>query len=162
MKAVLQRVSRASVAVEGQQIAAIGHGLLILICAEQNDADVDSTFLARKCAELRIFADEQGKMNKSIKEVEGSALVVSQFTLAADWRKGRRPSFIKAAPPAEGERLYLKFADELRAAGVPVQTGIFGADMDVELVNDGPVTLILDHQTAAEALPTAAARADSD
>ncbi|HEY9868341.1 MAG TPA: D-aminoacyl-tRNA deacylase [Candidatus Obscuribacterales bacterium] len=146
MKAVLQRVSRGSVTVDGRVVGAIGTGLVILVGVEQGDTEKDSAYLAQKCAELRIFADDEGRMNRSIKEVGGAALVVSQFTLIADWRKGRRPGFTRAASPAEGERLYLHFADELRRCGVPVETGIFGAHMDVELVNDGPVTLLLENQ----------------
>jgi len=148
MKAVLQRVSSASVTVDGQVVGSINLGLMILLGVEQGDTDKDATYLAQKSCELRIFADEGGKMNKSIKEVDGSILVVSQFTLIADWRKGRRPGFTRAAAPAEGERLYVYFVEQLRNLGVPVKTGIFGADMDVSLVNDGPVTLILENQSA--------------
>lgn len=146
MKAVLQRVSSASVSVDGEIVGEIGHGLMILLGVEQGDSEKDSTFLATKAAEMRIFADEQGKMNKSVQEVAGSVLVVSQFTLAAEWKKGRRPSFIKAAAPDEGDRLYQHFCAVLRGLSLPVATGVFGAHMDVSLVNDGPVTIILDHQ----------------
>lgn len=154
MKAVLQRVSKASVSVDGEIVGEIAHGLMILLGVEQGDTEKDSTFIATKAAEMRIFADDQGKMNKSVQEVAGSVLVVSQFTLAADWKKGRRPSFIKAAAPEEGDRLYQHFCGVLGGLGLPVATGIFGAHMDVALVNDGPVTIILDHQFAkAEAAP---------
>ncbi len=148
MKAVLQRVSKASVKVDGAVVGEIGHGLMILLGVEQGDTEKDSSFIATKAAEMRIFADEQGKMNKSVQEVSGGVLVVSQFTLAAEWKKGRRPSFIKAAAPDEGDRLYQHFCGVLRGMNLPVATGIFGAHMDVALVNDGPVTIILDHQFA--------------
>lgn len=151
MKAVLQRVLSASVSVNGQVVgttenAASGKnlGLLVLLGVQEKDSEQDSAYLARKTAELRIFEDEQGKMNKSIQDVNGSILVISQFTLIADWRNGRRPGFSRAAAKDEGERLYWHFVSELKAQGIPVQTGIFGADMQVSLVNDGPVTLILD------------------
>ncbi len=144
MKAVLQRVSEASVSVDGTVIGSVGCGLVILLGVEQGDCEQDSSFLAQKAAELRIFADEFGKMNLSVKDVGGGALVISQFTLIADWRKGRRPGFTRAAAPAEGERLYRHFADELRKLAVPVAMGVFGAHMAVSLVNDGPVTLILE------------------
>lgn len=150
MKTVLQRVLKADVVVEGQKVGAIEHGLLILVGVEQGDDERDSSFLARKTAELRIFSDENGKMNRSVQDVGGSVLVVSQFTLIADWRKGRRPSFIRAADPKEGQRLYEHFAQQLRKLQLPVETGVFGADMQVSLVNDGPVTLLLEHQYGAE------------
>lgn len=150
MKAVLQRVSKASVTVDGNIVGSIGKGLMILVGVEQGDSERDSTFLARKSAEMRIFPDQEGKMNLSLTDVSGQALVISQFTLIADWKKGRRPSFIKAAPPAEGSRLYEHFAQELRGIGVHVETGVFGAHMDVSLVNDGPVTMLLEYQSAQE------------
>ncbi len=149
MKAVLQRVLKADVVVAGKEVGAIAHGLLILLGVEQGDDERDSSFLARKSVELRIFSDENGKMNRSVQDVGGSILVVSQFTLIADWRKGRRPSFIRASDAKEGQRLYEHFAQELRQLDVPVETGIFGADMQVSLLNDGPVTLILEHQYQA-------------
>ena len=149
MKAVLQRVSQAQVSVESRVVGAIERGLMILLGVEQGDLEKDSEYLAQKAAELRIFADQDGKMNLSLKEVRGSVLVVSQFTLIADWRKGRRPGFTRAAPPGEGERLYLHFADQLRTEGVKVETGIFGAHMEVSLVNDGPVTLLLESSFAS-------------
>src|SRR5437870_446332 len=114
MKAVLQRVSQASVTVDRQMAGSIAHGLLILLGVEQGDTERDSEYLAQKTVEMRIFADEEGKMNKSIKDVQGSILLISQFTLIADWRKGRRPGFTRAARPEEGERLYLHFAERLR------------------------------------------------
>lgn len=149
MKAVLQRVSRASVLVDGNETGAIGAGLMILLGVEKGDDERDSEFLARKSVELRIFNDDEGKMNKSVQDINGSILVVSQFTLPAEWKKGRRPSFIRAAEPAEGKRLYEHFVQQIRQLNVPVQTGVFAAHMEVSLVNDGPVTLILDHQGAA-------------
>lgn len=150
MKAVLQRASRASVQVDGQITGEIPHGLVILLCVELNDTEEDCRFLARKCAELRIFSDENGKMNKSIVDVGGEVLLISQFTLAADWKKGRRPGFSRAAHPDEGKRLYEYFGRLLTDLAIPVKWGVFGAHMEVSLVNDGPVTLILDHQSAAQ------------
>lgn len=144
MRALIQRVSRASVAVDGAVIGEIGPGLLVLVCAMAGDEDSTAERLAAKIAKLRIFADEAGRMNRALGDVAGAALVVSQFTLAADTRRGNRPGFSAAAPPDEGERLYLLFAAALQAAGVPVATGRFGADMAVSLVNDGPVTIWLD------------------
>ena len=140
MRAVLQRVSRASVTVDGTVTGAIGPGLLILICAMEGDTDAQADQLAAKIAKLRIFKDEQGKMNLSIRDIGGSALIVSQFTLAADLR-GNRPGFSTAAKPDEGKRLYEYFTAKLQAEGIPTANGIFGADMDVSLNNDGPVTI---------------------
>jgi len=158
MKAVLQRAAGASVTVDGTVIGKIGtgpgdftdggKGLVVLLGVEQGDTDKDSEFLAQKTVDLRIFADAEGKMNLSIAEVGGTVLVISQFTLAADWRKGRRPGFTRAAAPQEGERLYEHFVAQLRARGMKVETGSFGADMKVALVNDGPVTLLLENQFA--------------
>ncbi len=158
MKAVLQRVSAAHVSVDGQIIGSLNtdkgvgraKGLLVLLGVEEGDTEEDSTYLAQKTVDLRIFADDQGKMNKSLLEIAGSALVVSQFTLIADWRKGRRPGFTRAANPAEGKRLYLHFVAQLERLGVAVETGEFGADMQVSLVNDGPVTLILENQLQSQ------------
>ena len=141
MRALLQRVAHASVTVEGEVIGQTGPGLLILVCAMQGDAEAQADQLAAKIAKLRIFPDEAGKMNLSVRDMGGAALVVSQFTLAADTSRGNRPGFSAAAPPEEGERLYAYFADQLAAQGVPVETGQFGADMKVELLNDGPVTI---------------------
>lgn len=143
MRAVLQRVSRASVTVEGRVTGEIGPGLMILICAMEGDTDAQADQLAAKIAKMRIFKDEAGKMNLSIRDIGGAALVVSQFTLAADLR-GNRPGFSTAAKPDEGKRLYEHFSDRLRAEGLPVENGIFGADMDVSLNNDGPVTIWMD------------------
>jgi len=144
MRALLQRVSRAEVRVEGAAVGAIGPGLLILLGVAPGDSDAVAAALAAKVAGLRIFADSAGLTNLSIVDVGGAALVVSQFTLYADARRGRRPSFIGAAGPEVGERLYLAFCDALADLGVPVERGRFGADMDVELVNEGPFTVWLD------------------
>lgn len=144
MRALIQRVSRAEVTVAGESIAGIGPGLLVLVCAMAGDDERAGAALAAKVAKLRIFRDEADRMNRSVLDSGGAALVVSQFTLAADTSRGNRPGFSTAAPPVEGERLYLAFADALARQGVPVQTGRFGADMAVELVNDGPVTIWLD------------------
>lgn len=140
MRAVLQRVSEAHVHVDGDLVGACEQGLLILVCAMQGDTDAQVEKLATKVAKCRIFQDAAGKMNQSVSDIGGSALVVSQFTLAADTRSGNRPGFSAAAAPTEGKRLYELFAENLRAF-VPVQTGRFGADMKVSLVNDGPVTI---------------------
>ena len=141
MIAVLQRVSEASVRVEGKVIGQIGHGLLVLLCAEQSDTDALADKLLAKILKLRIFADEAGKMNRSVQDVGGGLLVVSQFTLAADVSGGNRPSFTQAAKPEEGRRLYEHFVAQARAAHPVVQTGQFAADMKVALVNDGPITI---------------------
>ena len=143
MRAVLQRVTEAQVRVDGELVGETGKGFLILVCAMGGDSEAQAEKLAAKIAKLRVFKDDQGKMNLSIKEIGGSALVVSQFTLAADLR-GNRPGFSTAAAPAEGERLYLHFAQALEKEGIPVATGRFGADMAVSLVNDGPVTIWFD------------------
>ncbi len=141
MRALIQRVTRAGVTVDGEQIGRIGPGLLVLVCAMAGDGEAQAEQLAAKVAKLRIFRDQAGRMNRSVLDIGGSALVVSQFTLAADTSRGNRPGFSSAAPPAEGERLYRHFARQLAAQGVAVETGRFGADMAVELVNDGPVTI---------------------
>ena len=146
MRAVVQRVSRASVSVEGESVASIGRGLLLLVAAAQGDGDAEARRLARKCAEMRIFSDDEGRFNLSLLDIGGEALVVSQFTLLADTRRGRRPSFVAAAPPEAAEPLVEAFSQALRDAGVAVQTGRFGAKMQVELVNEGPVTIIVDSQ----------------
>jgi len=139
----LQRVSRASVSVDGAAVGEIGAGLLILVCAMQGDGEVQADKLAAKIAKLRIFKDAAGKMNLSVKDAGGAALVVSQFTLAADLR-GNRPGFSYAAAPEEGRRLYEYFSGRVAAEGIAVSNGIFGADMDVALHNDGPVTIWMD------------------
>lgn len=144
MIAVLQRVTSGRVTVDGAVVGSIGSGLVIFLGVMAEDEETDGEFLAQKIAGFRIFNDDEKKMNRSIQEVNGEALVVSQFTLCADWRKGRRPSFVHAAPPEKGEKLYLDFVRRLREQGVSVATGVFGAMMEVELVNDGPVTFVLD------------------
>ena len=144
MRALLQRVSRASVTVDQQTISDIGNGLLILLGVGHGDGEEQAKFLAEKIANLRIFEDEQGKTNLSILDVKGEAIVVSQFTLYADTRKGRRPSFIDAALPDVAEPLVSRFVELLRGHGVPAQTGKFGAHMQVEIHNDGPVTIWLE------------------
>lgn len=141
MKAVIQRVSRASVTVDGEVVGAIGCGLLVLLCAEQGDTEARADRLLAKLLKLRIFADEAGKMNRSVQDVAGGLLIVSQFTLAADVWSGNRPSFKGAAAPAEGRRLYDHFVAAARRAHPEVGSGVFGADMKVSLLNDGPVTL---------------------
>ena len=143
MRALVQRVSSASVTVDNTTIGEIGPGLLVLVCAMAGDTEQESAWLARKIANLRIFKDDAGRMNRSLVDTGGSALVVSQFTLAAE-TKGNRPGFSTAAAPDEGRRLYEHFSAVLAGRGVPVANGIFGADMKVALVNDGPVTIWLD------------------
>ncbi len=145
MRALLQRVREARVEVAGAVTGSIGPGLLILLGVARDDSDAAATYLAAKVANLRIFSDAAGKMNRSVLDVAGGALVVSQFTLYGDTRKGRRPSFDQAAPPAEANRLYEAFVAELRRLGVArVETGVFQADMQVQLINDGPVTILCD------------------
>ncbi len=144
MKAVLQRVNEARVEVAGTAVGAIGRGILVLLGVEKGDGERDADWLAEKIVGLRIFEDEAGKMNRSVQDVGGEILAVSQFTLAGNCAKGRRPSFDTAAPPAEANRLYEYFLDRLRKLTVPVATGIFQADMQVHLVNDGPVTFVLE------------------
>ena len=141
MRALLQRVSEAEVSVEGEVIGRCGAGLMILVCAMQGDGEAEAERLAAKAAKLRIFRDNEGRMNRSVLDAGGAALVVSQFTLAADTSRGNRPGFSAAAPPEEGRRLYEHFAAALAGHGVPVETGQFGGDMRVNLVNDGPVTI---------------------
>jgi D-tyrosyl-tRNA(Tyr) deacylase len=144
LRLLLQRVTRASVTVDGEVVGRIGPGLVILVGVGHADDEALAESMAGRAADLRIFRDDEGKTNRSLIDVEGSALVISQFTLYGDTRKGRRPSFLDAAPPALGEALYVRFADALAARGVPVAKGIFGAEMEVELVNDGPMTIWLD------------------
>ena len=144
MRALIQRVSEARVSVSGAVIGEVGPGLLVLVCAMAGDTEAEAEVLARKIAKLRIFRDEDGRMNRSVIDIRGAALVVSQFTLAADTSRGNRPGFSAAAPPEEGERLYERFAALLQLEGVSVATGRFGADMKVSLVNDGPVTIWMD------------------
>ncbi len=144
MRAVVQRVSRASVEVDGRIVGEVGEGLLVLVGVEEGDTDTDADYVAEKVAGLRIFNDAEGKMNLSIADVGGGVLLISQFTLHGDCRRGRRPSFIAAARPETAITLYEGVACRLRAAGLPVATGEFGAHMHVALVNDGPVTILLD------------------
>ncbi len=144
MRVVVQRVKHASVTVDGKVVGKIGRGLLLLIGVAQTDSEEDVNFVADKCVNLRIFEDEQGKMNRSLLEVGGEILAISQFTLLGDTRKGRRPSFVNAADPQKGNAFYKKFIERLRSHDVKVETGIFGAMMDVEFLNYGPVTLIVE------------------
>ncbi len=146
MKALLQRVTRASVTVDGQIVGQIGAGLLILVCAMPDDTEAEADKLSTKISKLRIFKDDAGKMNLSLRDMGGSALIVSQFTLAADLR-GNRPGFSYAAPPDLAKQLYETFTAKVVGLGIPVQNGIFGADMDVSLNNDGPVTIWMDTAT---------------
>jgi D-tyrosyl-tRNA(Tyr) deacylase len=146
MRAVIQRVARASAALDGETLAAIDHGLLVLLGVGQMDTPEDAIQLARKTVHLRIFDDADGKLNRSVLEVRGQMLVISQFTLYADCRKGRRPSFVEAARPEMAESLYEAFVAEVRRQRVPVATGAFQTLMDVALVNRGPVTIVLDSQ----------------
>lgn len=146
VRAVLQRVSQARVKLEGRPVASISQGLVVLLGVAQQDTEKDAQYLAAKIAELRVFEDKEGKMNLSAKEIQGEILVVSQFTLYGDCRKGRRPSFTQAAPADVAEQLYLKVVQELREQKLKVETGVFQAAMELELVNDGPVTLLLDSQ----------------
>lgn len=144
MRALVQRVSQAAVRVDGEVIGEIGDGLLILVCAMEGDTEDAPAKLAAKIAKLRIFRDDQDRMNRSLLDTGGAALVVSQFTLAADTRRGNRPGFSSAAAPEDGARLYEAFGDAMRAQGVKVAKGRFGADMKVSLINDGPVTIWMD------------------
>ena len=151
MRLVIQRVKRATVSVNGQIVGQCGHGLCILSGVRVGDTEAEAQWLAQKVAGLRIFEDDEGKMNRSVIDVGGSALVISQFTLYADSRKGRRPSFIDAELPDKAEPLVTKFVEFLRAEGVPAETGVFGAMMLVEIHNDGPVTIILEREAGAQA-----------
>ena len=144
MRIVLQRVSRASVSVDGEIVGAIGGGLLVLVGVAEGDTEDEARHLARKCAEMRVFSDTEGRFNLSVLDTGGEALVVSQFTLLADVRRGRRPSFAAAAAPEVAEPMVAAFAAAMRDAGGRVETGRFGARMQVELVNEGPVTIIVD------------------
>ncbi len=144
MKALLQRVSSAKVEVDGQVVGQIGKGLLVFLCAVKGDTENDLDYLVKKVSQIRIFGDDQGKMNLSVADVKGSVLVVSQFTLAASTRKGNRPSFDSAETPERAKAMYEDFVRRMRDSGFPVETGVFAAMMDVSLVNDGPVTIWID------------------
>ena len=148
MKAVIQRVSEARVVVDSVTVGSIGPGTVVLLAVEKGDSDSDAQWLAKKIVELRMFPDFEGKMNLSLKETNGSILAISQFTLAGSCEKGRRPSFTAAASPDEGKRLYEEFVAQVKSLGIPVATGIFQADMQVSLINDGPVTCILESRNA--------------
>ncbi len=148
MKAVLQRVTRACVTVEGRVVGAIGQGMLVLLGVAKGDTDADARIIAEKLAGLRMFSDEAGKMNRSVADIGGAVLLVSQFTLLGNTAKGRRPSFDEAAPPEQARGLYEAVGGALQAFGLPVEHGVFGAHMAVDLVNDGPVTLLLDSRGA--------------
>jgi D-tyrosyl-tRNA(Tyr) deacylase len=149
LRAVLQRVDAASVSVEGRVVGEIDAGLVVLVGVERGDTEDVVRWVAKKSAELRIFRDEAGKMNRSVLDVGGAVLAVSQFTLLADCRKGRRPGFDRAAPPEEGQRLYELYCRELREIGLRVDTGVFGAEMIVDIRNHGPVTIILEKRSDA-------------
>ena len=144
MRVVIQRVSKAKVVVDGALSGAINKGFLLLVGVEEADTSEDVDYLTRKISNMRIFEDEDGKMNLSLKEVDGEILSISQFTLHADTKKGNRPSFINAARPDQADKLYEELNDNLRTEGFKVEVGVFGADMDVSLVNDGPVTILVD------------------
>jgi D-tyrosyl-tRNA(Tyr) deacylase len=144
MRAVVQRVSRAEVRIDGQVVGKIGAGLVVLVGAATDDGEADVAYLVDKVVNLRVFPDDEGNMNRAVGEVGGALLIVSQFTLYGDCRKGRRPSFVQAMAPGPAEALYDRFVGLARGSGVPVETGRFRAMMEVELVNDGPVTLMID------------------
>ena len=144
MRAVVQRVTSASVTVDGEIVGRIGRGFLVLLGVAQDDGQADVVYTAQKLIGLRVFEDDDGKMNRALQDVGGAMLIVSQFTLYGDCRKGRRPSFIDAAPPEKADSLYRQVVAEVRGQGIPVETGRFQAQMQVELVNDGPVTLLID------------------
>jgi D-tyrosyl-tRNA(Tyr) deacylase len=153
MRAVVQRVSEASVTIDGKVVGQIAAGLCVLVGVAQGDAVADAAWLATKVSELRIFEDEAGKMNRSVLELGGAILAISQFTLLGDAQKGRRPSFIAAARPEEAQPLYAKFCALCRERGLPVEEGVFRATMQVRIVNEGPVTMILDSRLASRAAP---------
>jgi len=144
MRAVIQRVKHANVVVDGVEVGAIGSGIMALVASGEGDSDADADYIANKIADLRIFEDTEGKMNLTVGDIDGSVLVISQFTLYGDCRKGRRPSFVKAMEPVEANRLVELVKHTIKDRGLPVQSGVFAADMKVSLLNDGPVTLLLD------------------
>jgi D-tyrosyl-tRNA(Tyr) deacylase len=147
MKIVVQRVSQASVKVSREIVGEISKGLLLLVGIEENDEKEDAEWLSKKILDLRIFSDEEGKMNRSVKDINGEILCVSQFTLIADYKKGNRPSFIKAAKPEKAVPLFEYFKGLIKSSGLKTESGIFGADMKVSLLNDGPVTIVMDSKT---------------
>ncbi|WP_312288617.1 D-aminoacyl-tRNA deacylase [Chryseobacterium gleum] len=147
MKIVIQRVSEANVKVEGKIVGEIGKGLLLLVGVDENDEKTDADWLVQKVLNLRIFGDEEGKLNLSVKDISGEILCISQFTLIADYKKGNRPSFIKAAKPDKAVPLFDYFKEEISKSGLKTESGIFGADMKVSLINDGPVTIVMDSIT---------------
>lgn len=144
MRAVVQRVSRATVRVDAREVASIGHGLVVLVGVADGDTSDDARALASKLVGLRVFRDDDGRMNRSVGDAGGAVLVVSQFTLIADVRRGRRPSFVDAAPPDTADGLVDEIVETIAQEGIPVEAGVFGASMEVDLVNDGPVTIVLD------------------
>lgn len=147
MKIVIQRVSESSVKVDGKIVGEIGTGLMLLCGIDESDENEDADWLVKKILDLRIFGDEEGKLNLSIKDIQGEILCISQFTLIADYKKGNRPSFIKAAKPDKAVPLFEYFKTELKRSGLKIESGIFGADMKVSLINDGPVTIVMDSKT---------------
>jgi D-tyrosyl-tRNA(Tyr) deacylase len=147
MKVVLQRVSEASVKVDSEIVGKIEKGLMLLIGVDENDENTDADWLVKKVLDVRVFSDEEGKMNHSVKDLNGEILCISQFTLISDYKKGNRPSYIKAAKPDKAIPLFEYFKDELKKSGLKIESGIFGADMKVSLINDGPVTLVFDSKT---------------
>lgn len=147
MKAIIQRVKNSSVEVKGEIVGKIEKGLMLLIGVDESDENADADWLAKKILDVRVFSDDEGKMNHSVRDINGEILCISQFTLIADYKKGNRPSYIKAAKPDKAIPLFEYFKDELRKSGLKIESGIFGADMKVSLINDGPVTLVFDSKT---------------
>lgn len=147
MKAIIQRVKNSSVEVEGEIVGKIEKGLMLLIGVDESDENTDADWLVKKVLDVRVFSDDEGKMNHSVRDINGEILCISQFTLIADYKKGNRPSYIKAAKPDKAIPLFEYFKDELRKSGLKIESGIFGADMKVALINDGPVTLVFDSKT---------------
>jgi D-tyrosyl-tRNA(Tyr) deacylase len=147
MRVVIQRVSEASVKVDNQIVGAIGKGLMLLIGVDESDENSDADWLVKKILDVRVFSDQEGKMNHSVKDINGEILCISQFTLISDYKKGNRPSYIKAARPDKAIPLFEYFKDEMKKSGIKTESGIFGADMKVSLINDGPVTLVFDSKT---------------